>query len=489
LGHQEEELLGQPASLLFSEEEDTAQSVLSQHALPVKRTVLRRLANEGSVSNVEKSLLTKSGDRIPVLLSGAVMRDDEDEIRGIVCLALDITDRKRAEAELLRARDELEVRVAERTAELKNSEARYQDLYDNAPDMFLSVDASSTRVVQCNKTLLTATGFRENEVVGRGMFDLVHPDCLPAMQRAFQTFVNTGKGKNVDLLLRRADGGTIDVSLNVSAVRDADGKITHSRSAMRDITEHKRAEELIRRQQEELNHAARLSTMGEMATGLAHEINQPLAAIAAYADGAGMRIRQGNAEIEGLAEIFDRIAADAHRAGEVIRRLRRFVKKRTTGRVASDINETVREVCRFVGAEASQQQTALHLELADALPRVPADAVQVQQVILNLIRNALDAMRDAGTMDRRVSIETRETETHGIEVIVQDTGPGISPGLKDQAFEQFFTSKDDGLGMGLAISQSIIEAHGGRIWFASPPGGGARVHITLPPNATEPDHA
>jgi signal transduction histidine kinase len=113
----------------------------------------------------------------------------------------------------------------------------------------------------------------------------------------------------------------------------------------------------------------------------------------------------------------------------------------------------------------------------------------VQQVILNLIRNALDAMRDAGTVDRRVSIETRETETHGIEVIVQDTGPGISPGLRDQAFEQFFTSKDDGLGMGLAISQSIIEAHGGRIWFASPPGGGARVHITLPPNATEPDHA
>jgi C4-dicarboxylate-specific signal transduction histidine kinase len=321
------------------------------------------------------------------------------------------------------------------------------------------------------------------------MFDLVHPDCLPAIQRAFQTFVNTGKGKNVDLLLRRVDGGTIDVSLNVSAVRDADGKITHSRSVMRDITEHKRAEELIRRQQEELNHAARLSTMGEMATCLAHEINQPLAAIAAYADGAGMRIRQGNAEIESLAEIFDRIAADAHRAGGVIRRLRRFVKKRTTGCVPLDINETVREVCRFVSADASQQQTALHMELADALPRVPADAVQVQQVILNLIRNALDAMRDAGTVDRRISIETRETETHGIEVIVQDTGPGISPGLKDQAFEQFFTSKDDGLGMGLAISQSIIEAHGGRIWFASPPSGGARVHITLPPNATEPDHA
>jgi C4-dicarboxylate-specific signal transduction histidine kinase len=260
-------------------------------------------------------------------------------------------------------------------------------------------------------------------------------------------------------------------------------------TAQQELTDRKRAEEQIRRQQEDLNHAARLSTMGEMATSLAHEINQPLAAIAAYADGAGIRIKQGTAEIESLAEIFDYIAADAHRASGVIRRLRRFVEKRTTDRVPTDINETVREVCRFVGAEASQQQTALHLELPDALPRVPADAVQVQQVILNLIRNALDAMRDAGTMDRRVSIETRETETHGIEVSVQDTGPGIPPVQKDQAFEQFFTSKDDGLGMGLAISKSIIEAHGGRIWFASPLGGGALVHITLPPNATEPDHA
>ena len=232
-----------------------------------------------------------------------------------------------------------------------------------------------------------------------------------------------------------------------------------------------------------------MSTMGEMAAGLAHELNQPLAAMAAYAEGAIMRIEKNNFNKAEFTTVFRRIAADAHRAGEVIRRLRHFVKKSSPQRTPLQINEIVREVCQFVGADFSMHDTSLHLDLADDLPCLQADVVQVQQVLLNLIRNSLDAMSEIKSPDRRLFLQTRMTEDQKIEVIVQDTGPGLSKGLEDQVFEQFFTSKENGLGMGLAISRSIVEAHGGRIWFASPTNGAARVHFTLPIAAEEHEDA
>ncbi|MDH3717849.1 MAG: CHASE domain-containing protein, partial [Planctomycetota bacterium] len=395
-------------------------------------------------------------------------------------LAQEIAHRKRFEHALSQAHQGLERRVIERTAELTASEARYLDLYDNAPDMFVSVDVATQRVTECNKTFLTVTGFSKSEIVDRHVYDLYHPDCLDEARRSFRLFLTTGKTQDLELLLLRADGNVVDVSMNVSAVRGADGKLLYSRAVLRDITAKKQAEARIKNQEIELAHVSRLSMMGEMATGLAHEINQPLAAIAAYAEGAAMRLRNGNVDTHRLAEVVDRISADAHRAGEVIRRLRHFVRKREPDRTQVDLNELVTDVVQFVATDARQREVTIGFDLDDDLPALQADAVEIQQVLLNLVRNGCDAMQETDPANRHLVIRTRSDGQESIEVDVEDRGHGLSENMEDQVFEAFFSSKNDGLGMGLAISRSIIESHGGRIWVTPNLEGGATFHFSLP---------
>ncbi len=395
-------------------------------------------------------------------------------------LAQEITHRKRFESALSQAHEELERRVEERTAELTVSEARYLDLYDNAPDMFVSVDVATQRVTECNKTFLTVTGYAKAEVVGRLVYDLYHPDCLEQARQSFRLFMTMGRTDDLELLLLRADGEVVHVSMNVSAVRNADGKLLYSRAVLRDITAKKQAEARIRDQEIKLAHVSRLSMMGEMATGLAHEINQPLAAIAAYAEGAALRMRRGKLDPQRLAQIVDRISADAHRAGEVIRRLRKFVRKREPDRTEIDLNELIVDVIQFVAADVRHRRVKIDFDAAENLPRVQADPVEIQQVLLNLIRNGCDAMQQTAPRDRRLLVRTRGGEEEAVDVEVADRGQGLSESMEDQVFEAFFSSKDDGLGMGLAISRSIIESHGGRIWVTPNLDGGVTFHFSLP---------
>jgi PAS domain S-box-containing protein len=395
-------------------------------------------------------------------------------------LASEITVRQEFEIALTEAHEILEQRVLERTAELKASEARYLDLYDNAPDMFISVDIASRRVIECNETFLKVTGFSRSEIIDRHVYDLYHPDCLDDARQSLGEFLSTGNTQGLELLLLRVDGGVIDVSLNVSTVQDEEGCLLYSRAVLRDITAKKLAEAQVKIQETELAHVARLSTMGEMATGLSHEINQPLAAIAAYAEGAAMRLRNGDVDEARLAQVVDRISADAHRAGEVIRRLRKFVQKREPDRKQVDLNEIVMDVVQFISTDARQRDVLIGFDLEEDLPSIRADSIEIQQVLLNLILNGCDSMQETDPVDRRLMIYTRSGEKETIEVDVEDRGHGMSEGMAEQVFEAFFTSKKEGLGMGLAISRSIIESHGGRIWATQNAEGGATFHISLP---------
>jgi two-component system sensor kinase FixL len=247
----------------------------------------------------------------------------------------------------------------------------------------------------------------------------------------------------------------------------------------RNITAVRRAEQESRQHQAELVHVCRLSTMGEVATGMAHELNQPLSAIVNYAKGASRRLQGGIGGSDELVEAMGQISSQAQRAGEIIRRLRALVGKQPPIRSQVDLNYLVREVCGFVEFETSRLSMQIELDLAEGEIPVDVDLVQVEQVLLNLVRNALDALEEREVGGRLLCIRT-SIEGALAQVSVHDNGVGIPPERMDHLFDPFFTTKASGMGMGLPISQTILENHGGEIWAESKVGTGTTFHVSLP---------
>jgi PAS domain S-box-containing protein len=247
----------------------------------------------------------------------------------------------------------------------------------------------------------------------------------------------------------------------------------------RDITAVRRAEQESRQHQAELVHVCRLSTMGEVATGMAHELNQPLSAIVNFASGCSRRLQGNVGQRQELVDAMGQITNQAQRASEIIRRLRALVGKQPPIRSRVDLNHLVREVCTFVEFDTGKMDLVIELDLQPGQIRVDVDLVQIEQVLLNLVRNALDALQAVPARSRRLIVRTRLLGEDA-EVSVQDSGSGIEPERMQSLFEPFFTTKESGMGMGLPISQTILENHGGRIWAESPPKGGAVFIIRLP---------
>ena len=247
----------------------------------------------------------------------------------------------------------------------------------------------------------------------------------------------------------------------------------------RDITAVRRAEQELRRHQAELVHVCRLSTMGEMATGMAHELNQPLAAIANYASGCERRLRRGDADPEDLAQAMDRIRSQAQRAGEIIKRLRALVGKQAPVRVWSDLNELLTEVSVFAEFEIAKLGLSIELDLAAEEIPVLVDRVQIEQVLLNLVRNALDALEEVPVERRRLALRVRREGDRAL-ALVEDSGPGIPPEAMARLFDAFFTTKLTGMGMGLPISQTILDNHGGELRVTSEVGVGTCFQVRLP---------
>ncbi len=224
---------------------------------------------------------------------------------------------------------------------------------------------------------------------------------------------------------------------------------------------------------------ARLVTVGEMATTLAHELNQPLAAISNYSEGCVRRLRSGTWDEAELLDALEKGAAQAERASNVIQRVRNFVSRRAPNLVPCDINEVVSGVSSMIGLEARQNGAGLNLELSDAIPYVRADPLLMEQVILNLSRNALEAMHETPAGERQLTIRSRPNGHNTVEVEVADRGRGIDPQLEANLFTPFFSTKSHGMGLGLHICRSIVEAHGGHVWLSRNPGTGVTFHFSL----------
>jgi C4-dicarboxylate-specific signal transduction histidine kinase len=251
-----------------------------------------------------------------------------------------------------------------------------------------------------------------------------------------------------------------------------------------DVTERRRTEELGRQQQARLEMTSRLTTLGEMASTLAHEINQPLTAIANYCRGCVRRLRSGDWKREELLEALEKSAVQAERAGGIIQRVREYLRKRDAVPAACEINSLIGSVAATVEAEAGRRDARIRLELDPQAPPVLADRIMIEQVLLNLIRNGLDAMRETPARARELTISTACDERNLVSVEVADRGCGLPSQLKEHLFIPFFTTKPDGMGMGLHICRSIVERHRGRLVAAPNPGGGTRFRFTLP--ATRP---
>jgi len=250
---------------------------------------------------------------------------------------------------------------------------------------------------------------------------------------------------------------------------------------------HRVATLALRRHEDELAHVLRLGTMGEMAAHLAHELTQPLGAICNYAAGCRRTLEGSPWVAPALIEALDEISHEAMRAGEIIRRLRGFVRKAEAQRTPLDVNAMVRSVARLIDTEARESGVAVRLALAAGVPTIQADAIQIEQVTINLVRNALESMQGSAADDHELVIATGADRDH-VEVAISDTGPGLSAETTARAFEAFYTTKPGGLGMGLSISRSLIDAHGGRLWPTHDGGRGVTFRFRLPieplPNAT-----
>jgi two-component system, LuxR family, sensor kinase FixL len=427
----------------------------------------------------------KDGSEFPVWVSAVFYADGETEVSFACCR--DISEKKAAEQALRRANEELEQRVSLRTAELAASEARFQELYHNAPDMFRSVDCRTGKTIQCNQTMSRATGYSREELLSQQITDLYHPDSRAAAQLVWEEFIRTGTIRDRELVLLCKNGDTIDISLSVSAAYDSQGNITQSHGIFRDITAYKRAEQQVERHRSELAHVGRLATTGEMAAGLAHELNQPLYALNNFAQGALRRLEAGTLDKESLESVLQDVSRESQRAADTIRSLRRYVRKREQQRLDADANEMVRRVLRIVASESKRREVAIKTTLADRLHPVNCDPIQIEQVMLNLILNAFDAMAEQASEGRRLSVRTRCSGAAAVEFAIADRGTGLPIGEENKIFDAFYTTKDDGIGLGLAISRTIVEAHGGQLVAAPNSECGVTMSFSLPSLRTKAD--
>ncbi len=248
----------------------------------------------------------------------------------------------------------------------------------------------------------------------------------------------------------------------------------------RQVAERRRAEDTARQRQSELTHIARLNTMGEMASGLAHELNHPLATINNYIQGCIRRIKQGTYNPGAMLDALENASDEAERAAAVIRSMREFIRKEGTRRENVDINNIVRDVAGLLDFEIQSKRISLRLELNNEVTPISADNVQVEQVILNLARNAIEAMGETKGCDRELRIGTAPHVDGVVEITVSDSGPGVPEDLSNKIFDPFVSTKSSGLGMGLSISRSIVESHGGSLWVSPIGAAGAEFHFTLP---------
>ncbi|MEQ8232965.1 MAG: PAS domain S-box protein [Gammaproteobacteria bacterium] len=448
-GYRADEVLGQNVAILMPKPDATQHDAYMQRYLA---------GGEPRIIGIGRQVLgrRKSGEVFPLELG--VGEIDDLTPRRFIGTVRDITRRR-----------QLEDALAAREQELSQ-------LLDHAP-IGIFAAASSGRIVQVNPAFCALTGYEDAALLNTTVSDLTVPEDRNYLREAYvDVFEGITPACQCRLRWTHRDGGIIHVELHVATVASGTPLVI---GQVLDRTEQVRSERESREVSARLAHAGRVSTLGEMASAIAHEINQPLTAISAFAQATRRILERGEPDVAMLRETLESIGAQALRAGDVVRRIRGFVSNRDSARTAADLNDIVAGALEFADFDLRAHEVSVLTRYAPGLPPVVVDPLQIQQVCLNLVRNAIDAMDAQAPATRRLEIIT-SGGNNGVVLRCTDSGPGVPADMRSRLFQPFQTTKAEGMGMGLSISASIVAAHGGRLRYADDAADGACFVMELP---------
>jgi PAS domain S-box-containing protein len=391
----------------------------------------------------------------------APLRNDDGTVAQLG-VARDITARKQAEARL------------------RESERNLRQLTETIPEMLWSATPEGA-VDYCNARMRDYTGFDAEQVMVDGWTKLLHPDDVDQAVREWLSCIRTGASYQVEVRTFHAADATYRWCMtNARPLLDEHGRILKWYGTVVDMHDWRQAQEELRHTQEKLAYMMRVTTMGELTASIAHEVNQPLSGIITNAGTCLRMLAADPPDVDGACETARRTIRDANRASDVIVRLRALFTGKELTTESMDLNEATREVIALSMNELQGHRVVLRPELADDLPLVTANRVQLQQVILNLLRNAADAMVGVDDGPRQLLIRTERDEGDRVRLTVRDVGVGLEPHVMDKLFQAFYTTKSSGMGIGLSVSRSIVEKHGGRLWGEPNDGPGATFAFSIP---------
>ncbi|ODU77258.1 MAG: PAS domain-containing sensor histidine kinase [Novosphingobium sp. SCN 63-17] len=447
-GWKEEEVLGTDASILYPAT-DKCQVDLS----------LAR--SEGRIEG-EGLRRRKDGTTFLASFSITTLYDEQGKLRGFAKIVSDIT-RRRADEKALLARESL-----------------LTSILSTVPDAMVVIDAHGV-VLSFSDAAQTLFGYDACEVIGHNISMLMPAPDSHRHDLYLRRYLETGEkriiGKGRVVFAQRKDGTTFPVTLSIGEARDGEQHIFTG--FLQDLTERHQVQERLETLQSELIHVARISAMGAMASTLAHELNQPIAAVVNYVQAAhNLMGGPQDWDLVAMREALDDAARNALRAGQIVRRLRAFVTLGTIERTVEALPALINEACVLALMGAREQGIHTYFELGPEALAVLVDRIQIQQVMVNLIRNACEAMTDSP--ERRLRIETHPYGTDFVRVTISDSGTGVPTAIHDQLFKAFYSTKQEGMGLGLSICRTIIEAHEGKIWLETREGRGTSFHFTLP---------